>query len=93
MGLNGACIFSMLVLAQEYHQLELCAGFHSITTFSTHFGLYHYKQLNYAGAELFLHNLQVMLQGMKGVKKIADDMIVFGTNRKDHDRALDEVLT
>ena len=96
MELNGARIFSKLDLAQAYHQLELCPASRSITTFSTHCGLYRYKRLNYgtnAAAELFQHNLQETLLGIKGVKNIADDIIVFGSNRADHDRALDEVLT
>ncbi|XP_046858634.1 uncharacterized protein K02A2.6-like [Xenia sp. Carnegie-2017] len=96
MELNGARIFSKLNLAQAYHQLELCPAFHSITTFSTHYGLYRYKRLNYgtnSAAELFQHKLQETLLGIKGVKNIADDIIVFGSNRADHDRALDEVLT
>ncbi|XP_046862400.1 myotubularin-related protein 5-like [Xenia sp. Carnegie-2017] len=95
MELNGARIFSKLDLAQAYHQLELCPASHSITTFSTHCGLYRYKRLNYgtnAAAELFQHNLQETLLGIKGVKNIADDIIVFGSNRADNDRALDEVL-
>ena len=46
-----------------------------------------------AAAELFQHTLQQTLQGIKGIKNIADDIIVFGNTREDHDRALNECLT
>ncbi len=94
--LNGTCIFSKLDLCQAYHQLELSPASRNITTFCTHLGLYRYKRLNYgtnAAAELFQHTLQETLQGIKGIKNIADDIIVFGTTREDHDRALSECLT
>ncbi|XP_028417254.1 uncharacterized protein LOC114541657 [Dendronephthya gigantea] len=93
--LNGARFFSKLDLTQAYHQLELNAASQGITTFSTHLGLYRYKRLNYstnATAELTQHTLQETLQGIQGAKNIADDIIVFGNTRKEHDQALEEVL-
>ena len=96
MELNGASFFSKLDLCQAYHQLELSPESRNITTFCTHLGLFRYKRLNYgtnAAAELFQHTLQQTLQGIKGVKNIADDIIVFGNTREEHDRALEECLT
>ena len=37
--------------------------------------------------------MQQTLQGIKRIKNIADDIIVFGSTREDHDRALEECLT
>ena len=94
--LNGASFFSKLDLCQSYHQLELSPKSRNITTFCTHLGLYRYKRLNYgtnAAAELFQHTLQQTLHGIKGTKNIADDIIVFGNTREEHDRALEECLT
>jgi len=51
--------------------------------------------LNYgtnAAAELFQHTLQQHLQGIKGFKNIADDILVFGSTWNDHDRALEACL-
>ena len=82
-------------LSQAYHQLELDEASRSITTFSTHLGLYRYKRLNYgtnAAAEIFQYTLQTQLQGLKGVKNIADDIIVFGQTRGEHDENLDKCL-
>ena len=52
--------------------------------------------LNYgtnAAAEIFQHTLQKSLQGIKGVKNLADDIIVFGSTREEHDQALKECLS
>ena len=84
--LNGAKFFTKLDLSQAYHQLELDEASRSITTFSTHLGLYRYKRLNYgtnAAAEIFQYTLQTQLQGLKCVKNIADDIIVFGQTREE----------
>ena len=93
--LNGAQYFSKLDLSQAYHQLELDEASRYITTFSTHIGLFRYKRLNYgtnAAAEIFQHILQAQLQGLQGVKNIADDIIVFGKTRKEHDSNLEQCL-
>jgi hypothetical protein len=94
--LNGAKFFSKLDLSQAYHQLELDEQSRYITTFSTRVGLYSYKRLNYgtnAAAEIFQYTLQTALQGLKGVKNIADEIIVFGSTRTEHvDANLDKCL-
>ena len=93
--LNGAKFFSKLDLSQAYHQLELHEQSRYVTTFSTHVGLYRYKRLNYgtnAAAEIFQYTLQTALQGLEGVKNIADDIIVFGSTRAEHDANLDRCL-
>ena len=95
LSLNGAQYFSKLDLSQAYHQLELEEQSRYITTFSTHLGLYRYKKLNYgtnAAAEMFQYTLQTALQGLTGVKNIADDIIIFGSTRSEHDKNLDECL-
>jgi hypothetical protein len=93
--LNGAQWFSKLDLSQAYHQLELDEASRYITTFSTHIGLFRYKRLNYgtnAAAEIFQYTLQQQLQDLPGIKNIADDIIVYGKTRKEHDTNLDKCL-
>ena len=93
--LNGAKFFSKIDLSQAYHQLELHKDSRYITTFSTHIGLFQCKRLNYgtnAAAELFQHTLQESLKGIANVRNLADDIIVFGKNRAEHDKALNECL-
>ena len=82
-------------MSQAYHQLGLDDKSRYITKFSTHVGLYRCKRLNYgtnASAEIFQYTLQTQLQGLKGVKNIADNIIIYGTTRKEHDENLDKCL-
>ena len=54
-----------------------------------------YKRLNYginAAAEIFQYTLQTQLQGLNGVKNIADDIIIYGKTRAEHDGNLDKCL-
>ena len=95
LALNGAKYFSKLDLSQAYRLLELHQQSRYTTTFSTHMGLYRCKGLSYgtnAAAEIFQYSLQTALQGLNGVKNIADDIIIFGPTRSDHDDNLDKCL-
>ena len=87
--LNGAKFFSKIDFSQAYHQIELHKNSRYITTFSTHIGLFQYKRLNYgtnAAAELFQHTLQEALKGIDNVRNLADDIIIFGKTRVEHDK-------
>ena len=89
---NGARYFSKLDLNQEYHQLPGDEESRFITTFATHIGLYCYTHLNYgtnAAMEICQHVLEQSLQGITGVFNLADDIIVFGSTRQEHDKALE----
>ena len=65
-----------------------------ITTFSTHIGLFRYKRLNYEtnASEIFQYVSQREQQGLRGARNIADDIIVFGKTRAEHDANLDNCL-
>ena len=93
--LNGSKYFSKIDLKQAYHQIELDPTSRFITTFSTHEGLFQYTRLSYgtsSSAELFQNILQRNLSDIKGIKNIADDIIIFGSNRQEHDEALENCL-
>eukprot|EP00794_Sanderia_malayensis_P019767 gene19767-biopygen16415 len=95
LNLNGSKFFSKLDMSQAYHQLELSPGSRTITTFTTHAGLYRYKRLNYgtnSAAEIFQHTLTQVLQGLKGVINIADDILVFAPTKEEHNKALHACL-
>ena len=75
--------------------MELDEASRYITTFTTHLGLYRYKRLNYgtnAAAEIFQYALQTQLRGLRGVQNIADDIIVYGKTRDEHDTNLEKCL-
>ena len=93
--LNGAIVFSKIDLNQGYHQFELEKNCQSITTFATHVGLFRYKRLSFgvnSAAEIFQKSIEEVLQGIKGVRNISDDIIMFGRSQADHDNALRATL-
>ena len=82
-------------MSQTFHQVELSPASRNITTFTTHIGLFRYKRLNYgtsSAAEIFQFTLQQALNGSKGVRNIADDVIVDGRDIKEHNEALESCL-
>ena len=89
---NGARFFSKIDLAQAYHQLELAPESRYITTFTTHEGLYRYRRLNFgtnSATEIYQNVLQRTLNDLPGVKNIADDVLIYGKTKKEHDEALE----
>lgn len=93
--LNGCCVFSKIDLSEGYHQLELDEQSKTVTTFSTHLGLYRYKRLNFgisSAAEIFQNTIRQLLANIKGALNYSDDILIFGTNQQEHDEALMNVL-
>ena len=93
--MNSASIFSKLDLRQGFHQVELAPESREITTFACHKGLFRYKRLMFgvsSAPEIYQRIIQHTLQGIEGCKNISDDIIVYGKDRNDHDRALKEVF-
>jgi hypothetical protein len=94
--LHGATVFSKIDLRSGYHQLELDPGSRDITTFSTHSGLYRYKRLIFglsSAAEIFQHTIQELIADIPGSKNVSDDIICFGKDQAEHDRALHATLS
>ncbi|KAI8514170.1 hypothetical protein Bbelb_084940 [Branchiostoma belcheri] len=93
--LNGATHFSHLDLRSGYHQLEPHPDSRNVTTFATHVGLRRYKRLIFginAASEIFQNTIEQVLAGIKGVRNISDDIIVYGKGQEAHDRALHDTL-
>lgn len=94
--LNGASCFSKIDLRDGYHQLELDKDSRSITTFSTHIGLFQYKRLSFgicSASEIFQNTIYEILMNIPGTVNISDDILVFGRDKKEHDKALLNVLS
>ena len=54
-----------------------------------------FRRLNFgvnSGAEIFHEELKQKIQLIKGVQNIYDDILVYGTDENDHNRALNELL-
>ena len=93
--LNGAQVFSKLDLKQGFFQLELEPGSRDITTFVSHVGLFRMKRLGMgvsAAPEVFQYTVQKILSGLSGVLNMADDIVVFGKDSKEHRERLMQVM-
>lgn len=93
--LEGAQIFTKLDVKWAFHQLELSPESRLITTFSTHMGLFRYKRLMFGiknGPEKFQKIMDQILAHCEGVVDFADDIFVWGKDKKEHGRRLHQVL-
>ncbi|XP_064609600.1 uncharacterized protein K02A2.6-like [Liolophura sinensis] len=89
--LNESTIFSKLDLNAGYHQIELHPESRSLTTFSTHVGLFIYERLNFgvcSAAEVFQNHIRMALQGLPGVINLSDDVFPHGRDQQEHDQRL-----
>ncbi|CAB3986536.1 Uncharacterized protein K02A2.6 [Paramuricea clavata] len=93
--MSGAVVFSKLDLKAGYHQIVLEENSRNITTFCTHKGLFRYKRLPFGlscASEVFQNAIQQALQGLNGVRNIADDIIVWDKTQAQHDKNLEALL-
>ena len=94
--LNGATVFSKIVLKWGLHQIELEEDSRVIKTFITHRGLYRYRRLMFgitSAPEKYQKIISDILAGCSGVANIADDLIIYGTGLVEHDSNLRKVMT
>ena len=67
-----------------------------ITTLSTYIGLFRYKRIRFgvnAAAEKFQDVIPTAISDIPGTKNISDDIIIYGANSQEHDKALRAMLT
>ena len=92
---NGSNLFSKIDLKEWYHQIELAESSRHLTTFRTHVGLRRYKRLPYRASvcsEICQHVIGQVFEGCHNVRNIAEDILVHGTTKEEHDRSLEKVL-
>ncbi|XP_063534905.1 uncharacterized protein K02A2.6-like [Cydia strobilella] len=90
-----AKFFSRLDIKNAFHQLEIDEDSRHITTFSTSKGLFRYKRLMFGvscAPEMFQKVLEKMLLGCEGTANFIDDIIIYGSDEKEHDTRLKKVL-
>lgn len=83
--------FSVLDIAQAFHQVKVARGSRYVTTFRTHRGLYRYCRLMFglsSAAEIFQRIVETILKGLDGVVVYVDDIIVIERTLEEHDRRL-----
>ena len=88
---NGSQVFSKIDLRSGYNQLLLDENSRYITTFSTHAGLFRAKRLCFgisSASEVFQAAVAHVLSDIPNAINISDDIIIFGTDKKQHDQVL-----
>ncbi|XP_062538906.1 uncharacterized protein K02A2.6-like [Armigeres subalbatus] len=93
--LAGGQKFSKIDLVQAYLRLEVAPEDREILTLSTHRGLYRPNRLMYGVASapaIWQRQIEVILQGIEGVRVFLDDIKVTGPSDEVHLRRLEEVL-
>ena len=99
--LTQAKVFSVLDAKNAFWQVELDDASSKLTCFNTPFGRYSWRRLPYglsSSPEEYARRQDNALEGLKGVKTIADDMLVFGVGEttdeavKDHNDNLRQLM-
>ncbi|XP_054709030.1 uncharacterized protein K02A2.6-like [Uloborus diversus] len=86
--LNGATVFSKFDLQNGYWHISLDEASSILTTFQTIFGRYCFLRLPFGlnvASEIFQIKMKQSFEGLPGLINIADDVVIFGKDRKEHD--------
>ena len=93
--LGGATVFSKLDASSGYWQVKVDEESAKLLAFNTPFGRYCFKRLPFgihSAAEIFQKKVAEIIDGIGNAENDQDDIIVFGRDREQHDKALKEVL-
>ena len=83
-----ACVFTKLDLALAFWHLKLDDESSVLTAFATVYGRLRLQFGLNVSSEIFQKRLNQELEDLPGVKCIADDVLIYGTNGADHERNL-----
>ena len=94
--LTDARVFTKADLASAFWHLELDHESSMRTTFATPSGRYRWLRLPFGlsvSSEIFQKRFHEELDGLPGVKCIADDVLIHGTTEADHDSNLEAFMS
>ena len=92
---NGSQVFSKIDLKWGFHQVELDEESRRVTTFAVLDRLFQYKRLAFgvsSAPELYQKLVRDLLKDLPGIQNAADDMVVHGRDRAEHDDRLHGLL-
>lgn len=90
--LSKAKVFSTVDVTQAFTHLCLDRESSALTTFETPFGRYKWKRLCFGitpAPEIYQARMHQIIEGLKGVASIADDMLVYGCGDTDEEALRD----
>ncbi|KAK2710346.1 hypothetical protein QYM36_013861 [Artemia franciscana] len=93
--LSGAKYFSKLDATSGYWSLVLSKSASDLTTFNTIYGRYRWRRYPFgliSAQDEFQRKMEEIFQGLKGLKILVDDLLIYGATREEHNRRLTEVL-
>lgn len=93
--INGEKLFSKIDLNSAFEQIKLSPQSRYISRFRTHIGIFQYKRLFFgvsSAPEIFHNIIKNVISWISNAKNVSDDILIYGINEIDHDKALDSVL-
>ena len=93
--LSGATMFSKLDANSGFWQIPLAPESRPLTTFLTPFGRFCFNKLPFgvsSAPELFQRRMSQILEGLDGVLCQMDDVLIFGSDKAQHDQRLTAAL-
>ena len=92
---KNAKIYSVLDASNGYWQISLTKDCQKYTTFNSPFGRYKYLRLPFgikSSSEVFQRTISQILENIDGCEVIADDILIWGQDKEEHNRRLCAVL-
>ncbi|KAK2711196.1 hypothetical protein QYM36_012393, partial [Artemia franciscana] len=93
--LSGAKYFSKLDATSGYWSLVLSKSASDLTTFNTIYGRYRWRRYPFGqipAQDEFQRKMEEIFQGLKGLKILVDDLLIYGATREEHNIRLADVL-
>ena len=93
--LAEAKVFSLCDAKDGFLQVKLSEKSSHLTTFWTPYGRYKWKRMPFGisiAPEEFQRRLSTALEGLEGVSVVADDILIYGKDRAQHDENLRKFL-
>lgn len=95
-GVHGHKVFTKLDITWGYWILELTEEAADLTTFNTPFGRYQFTRMPFGlvcAQDIFQRMVDEFIEGLEGVRAVADDIVVSGRTQEEHDNNLRALLT